>query len=127
MPMTTLLYSADGRPTTIEIGAKNEDRASSFLADLGYVIVERNFKTKLGELDIIARDGDVLVFVEVRSRTTRAFGHAAESVNHTKRARVARMAALYLGWRRPSFAYARFDVLAITARAVDHIVDAWRL
>lgn len=121
------VWYAGEMATTIETGARNEDRASAFLEDLGYSILERNFKTRLGELDVVARDGEVLIFVEVRSRTTGSFGHAAETVNHVKQARVARMAALYIGWRRPIFQRARFDVLAITARAIDHIVDAWRL
>ncbi len=117
----------DGSPTTIATGAKNEDRATSYLESLGYVVLERNFKTKMGELDLVARDGEVLVFVEVRSRTSGSYGHAAESVNHAKRGRVARMASLYIGWRRPVFSHARFDVLAVTANKIDHLIDAWRL
>lgn len=120
-------WYARSMSTTIETGARNEDRATAYLEGLGYFVLERNFKTKLGELDIIARDGRVLVFVEVRSRTSAAFGHAAETVNRTKQGRVARMAALYIGWRRPTFDEARFDVLAITAGAIDHLPDAWRL
>ena len=117
----------DGRPTTIATGADNEDLAETYLRGRGYRIVERNFKTKIGELDLIARDGAVLCFIEVRSRTKRDYGDAIETVDHAKRARVSRMAQLYLAWRRPAFTYARFDVLGITGARVTLIRDAWRL
>jgi putative endonuclease len=121
------LTMLDGRPTTIAMGARSEEAAVEFLEGRGYEIVERNFKTKLGELDIVARDGDALVFVEVRSRTSDHFGNAVESVNASKRRRVSRMALLYLTWRRPVFSACRFDVLGITGDRIDHIKDAWRL
>jgi putative endonuclease len=117
----------DGRPTTIATGAANEDVAETYLRRRGYRIIERNFKTKIGELDIIARDGGVLCFVEVRSRTSTAFGDAIETVDHLKRARVSRMAQLYITWRHPEFELARFDVLGITGDRVTLIRDAWRL
>lgn len=117
----------DGRPTTIATGAANEDLAETHLRRCGYRIIERNFKTKIGELDIIARDGAVLCFVEVRSRTSVHHGDAIETVDHVKRARVSRMAQLYLAWRRPEFDHARFDVLGITGERVTLIRDAWRL
>ena len=115
------------RPTTIATGARNEERAASYLVERGYRIVERNFKTKIGELDIIARDRGTLVFVEVRSRGGRGHGSALEAVNQTKRGRVSRMAQLYIAWRRPEFELARFDVVAITGAEVTLIRDAWRL
>lgn len=117
----------DGRPTTIATGARNEEVAASYLAARGYRIVERNFRTKLGELDIIARDGSVLVFVEVRSRATDLFGSALDAVNAAKRQKVSRLAEQYLTWRRPRFESARFDVVAITGDEVVLIRDAWRL
>jgi putative endonuclease len=117
----------DGRPTTIATGAANEDVAETYLRRRGYRIIERNFKTKIGELDIIAREGGALCFVEVRSRATTAFGDAIESVDHVKRARVSRMAQLYLTWRKPELTVARFDVLGITGDRITLIRDAWRL
>ena len=83
----------DGRPTTIATGAANEDVAETYLRRRGYRIIERNFKTKIGELDIIARDGGVLCFVEVRSRTSTAFGDAIE-IGRSLQARAGRR-----GWR----------------------------
>jgi putative endonuclease len=114
-------------PNKIERGASAEERAVALLVRKGYRIVERNYRSKLGELDIVARDGTTLVFVEVRSRHTAAFGSALEAVGPRKRAKVSRVAMQYVAWRRPAFARARFDVVAITGRELVHVVDAWRL
>jgi putative endonuclease len=112
--------------TTISIGATNETRATALLVRAGYRIVERNFRCKRGELDIVARDGDVLCFVEVRSRADGAHGHAAEMVDARKQAQVARVAQQYLAMRAPEFERARFDVVAITGDDTLLIRDAWR-
>ena len=117
----------DGRPTTIATGARSEQLAVTFLESRGYLIVERNFKTKIGELDIIARDRDILVFVEVRSRANDDFGSALDAVHAEKRQKVSRMAQQYIAWRRPAFEAARFDVVAITGEHVELVRDAWRL
>jgi putative endonuclease len=112
---------------TVEIGASAELVAAQHLIRAGYRIIERNFRTKLGELDIIARDGTTLVFVEVRSRANAAHGHAAEMVGTRKQRQVARVAALYLGVRDPVYDEVRFDVVAITGDEATLIQDAWRL
>jgi len=114
--------------TTVAIGARNEDRAVAALQDRGYTIVERNFRIKTAEVDIVARDrDDVLCFVEVRSRADDHFGNAADTVDWAKRAKVTRGARGYLATRQPSFDQARFDVVAITGERIDVICDAWRL
>lgn len=118
--------SGDERPT-IEVGATSEDRAVSYLVRQGYRIVERNYRCKVGELDVVARDGSTLVFVEVRSRHSAKFGSALEAVGPRKRRKVTRVAMAYLAWRRPRFDSARFDVVAITGDELVHIKDAWRL
>jgi putative endonuclease len=115
------------KPTTNETGARNEERAVSFLASRGYRIVERNFKTRIGELDIIARDGNILAFVEVRSRASDQYGSALEAVGWGKQSKVSRMAQIYLMWRTPEFDEARFDVVAITGDEITLVKDAWRL
>ncbi len=93
----------------------------------GYRIVERNFRCAVGELDVIARDGEVLVFIEVRSRATGDHGHAAEMVDRNKQRRVTRVAACYLEAHAPDFEACRFDVVAITGTDVELIRDAWRV
>ena len=114
--------------STIDVGASNEEVAARALCALGYAIVERNFRIKTAELDIVARDRDgVLCFVEVRSRADDQFGNAAETVGHKKRGKVTRGARAYLAVRKPEFERARFDVVAITGERVDVIRDAWRL
>jgi|HubBroStandDraft_6_1064221.scaffolds.fasta_scaffold115685_2 putative endonuclease len=114
--------------TTIEVGARSEAIAVERLRAEGYAIVERNFRVKRAEVDVVAIDPEgVLCFVEVRSRADDRFGNAAESVNHKKRAKVTRGALAYLTMRRPVFVEARFDVVAITGEQVDLVRDAWRL
>jgi putative endonuclease len=114
--------------STIEAGASGERRAEAALRALGYEIVHRNWTCDVGELDLVARDRDgVLVFVEVRSRADAEHGHAAEMVTPRKRAKVARVAQVYLLLERPVFDDCRFDVVAITGDDVDVIADAWRL
>jgi len=123
-----ILFDAEAGPlTTIHRGNLGEDRAAAYLENAGMRVVERNFKTKLGELDIIAREGPTLVFVEVRTRSTTTFGNAVEAVNHYKQRKVSRLAWQYIKVRRPRFETARFDVVGITAGDLVHIRDAWRL
>lgn len=113
--------------STRELGNRGEDRAAAALSALGYRIVERNFRCRAGELDIVARDGDILVFVEVRTRADATTGSAAATVNEAKQARIARVAQIYLSMRSPTFDSCRFDVIGITADELVHIQDAFRL
>jgi putative endonuclease len=107
-------------------GAEAERDAAALLIAAGYEILERNFRCKAGELDIIARDGDVLVFVEVRSRSDDGHGHAVEMVGRTKQRRVVRVARHYLAVAAPRFERCRFDVIAITAGDAILLQDAFR-
>jgi putative endonuclease len=113
--------------STLEVGTTSEDRAADHLVRKGLRIVERNYRCKLGELDIVARDGGVLVFVEVRSRRSAEFGSALDAVSWRKRQQVTRVAMQYLAYRKPRFDSARFDVVAITGDELVHVRDAWRL
>jgi putative endonuclease len=107
---------ATGRRTLQQrIGQRAEDIACDFLRAQGLEILERNFRRRLGELDIVARDGDVLVIVEVRSRASARFGGAAASVDGRKQQRLVRAAAQLLQQRRDfSHFRARFDVISVT-------------
>jgi putative endonuclease len=93
----------------------------------GFDIVERNYRCAIGELDVIARDGSTLVFVEIRLRMRADRGSALETVNHTKQRKVAQVAAHYLAARKPTASSVRFDVVGITAGDLIHIRDAFRL
>ncbi|HET9624731.1 MAG TPA: YraN family protein [Kofleriaceae bacterium] len=111
----------------MEQGASAEAEAVRLLVASGYRIVARNFRCKLGELDVVARDGDVLVFVEVRSRADAEHGDAALMIGRAKQRQVARVAAFYLGAVRPAFDECRFDVVAITAGVPRLFKDAFRV
>ena len=98
------------------IGQRAEDIAAEFLRAQGLVVLERNYRRRLGELDIIARDGDVLVIAEVRCRASNRFGGAAASVDGRKQQRLVRAAAQLLQQRRDfSHLRVRFDVISVSA------------
>lgn len=115
-----------GDPCTIEVGSEAEALAVRHLEEHGYVIVERNYKCDLGEVDIIALDGDALVFIEVRSRATDEHGDAVESVTRAKQRKVTLVAEVYFQHERPEHAEYRFDVVAINGDRIDLYRDAWR-
>ena len=93
-------------------GAQAETLAAEFLAARGLAIVERNFRCRRGELDLIARDGEMLVFVEVRLRRRDDFGGAAASITAAKRARMIAAAGLYLAGL-PRTPPCRFDAIVM--------------
>jgi putative endonuclease len=93
-------------------GAAAEALAASFLLARGLVIAHRNYRCRFGEIDLIARDGATLVFVEVRQRRSEAFGGAAESITAAKRARLLATARHYLARFRDA-SPCRFDVVLI--------------
>lgn len=105
-----------GRQTANQLlGAAAEQAAADFLRAQGLEILDRNFRRRLGELDIIARDGDVLVIAEVRARSSDQFGGAAASVDSGKQTRLIRAAHQLLQQRRDlARLRVRFDVLAIS-------------
>jgi putative endonuclease len=95
-------------------GERAESLAAEFLAAQGITILERNFRRRCGEIDLIARDGDTLVFIEVRLRTRGDFGGAAASITARKRARIAAAAGLYLA-RLARTPPCRFDAVLLDA------------
>ena len=97
----------------IALGKSGEDLACRELERRGYAILARRFRVRSGELDIVARDGSVLVFVEVKARTGRQFGDAAEAVTFVKQRRLTVLANEYLIRHRVSECRCRFDVVSI--------------
>lgn len=95
-------------------GSRSERAASRFLRKLGYRIIEHNFSCDLGEIDIVAVDGQCLIFVEVRSTESTDTQAPALSVDAKKQQRLTRLALYYLQSRRLLDHAARFDVLAIS-------------
>jgi putative endonuclease len=101
-------------PTTREKGREAERRAEDWLARRGYVVLDRNHATRSGEVDLVCRDGEVLCFVEVRSRAGTGSGMPEETVDRRKALRVV---AAAVDWARRHGALddeIRFDVLAVT-------------
>ncbi len=96
-----------------ELGKIGEDIATSHLKKLNYKIIERNFRTRTGEIDIIAKDKNELVFVEVKTRTTTFFGNPAEAVNFIKKEHIYKTAKYYLYKNKLENAFVRFDVIEI--------------
>lgn len=95
-------------------GAWAERHACRYLERQGLELVESNYSTRAGEIDLIMRDDAMLVFVEVRLRRSVEFGHPAESIDHGKRRRVRRAAEHYLTVRRGrNWPVCRFDVVTI--------------
>ncbi|AJE04173.1 YraN family protein [Geobacter pickeringii] len=114
------------------LGSQGEELAVSFLKGLRYRILERNFRCKGGEIDIVAQDGATLVFVEVKSRRTADYGPPQLAVTPFKQRQISKAALTWLASRRKLDSGARFDVVAITFKSggdpqVEHFVNAFEL
>ena len=114
-----------------ELGRRGEGVAEAFLRRSAYTIVARNYRCRTGEIDLVALDGRVLVFVEVRSRRGSEFGTPLESVDARKQTRLARVAQHFLAERGWYDRDARFDVIGIRfdeePPRVEHVRSAFEL
>jgi putative endonuclease len=108
------------------LGHHGEDLACRELERRGYAIVARRYRRRGGELDIIARDGRTMVFVEVKSRASHAFGAAAEAVTRLKRKRITDLALDYLMRNHLSHCPCRFDVVSIHFDSGSPVVDVFQ-
>ncbi|MBM3251376.1 MAG: YraN family protein [Candidatus Omnitrophica bacterium] len=97
----------------IELGLAGEIQAAEFLKNNGYRILGRNFKTNLGEIDIIAKDKDCICFVEVKTRTSQDKGLPEESITKNKQHKLSQLALSYLKNKKLLDKSARFDVVSI--------------
>ncbi len=95
------------------MGLFGEKVAKEYLEKDGYIIYEENFSCPQGEIDIIAREGNVLVFVEVRTRRSLSFGEPFESVNRFKQKRIVKLAQIYLLYKNIGNCNVRFDVVSV--------------
>jgi len=110
----------------IERGRRGERQAADFLREHGYQIIETNYRWQGGEIDLIARDGNYLVFVEVKARASEAFGAPEEAITPTKRRRLIRTAKKYL-LEHPTPLDVRFDVVALCRGRARLYKDAFSL
>lgn len=118
--------------TRRDLGEAGEAAAAAWLEARGYRVVARNVRTRHGEIDLVARLGDVVVFVEVKSRTSARFGHPADAIVPWKQHRLALLAATYLHRVGLEDSAVRFDAIAVRLDPggrvveIEHIPDAFR-
>lgn len=113
------------------LGRSGEDAAAAHLQAQGYTIVERNFRCKTGEIDIVAEADGTLVFCEVKTRRTARWGEPSEAVDPRKQARLRRLGVAWLAERGVRAQAVRFDVVSVVEggpggeHRLEHIVDAF--
>jgi len=100
-----------------DIGKWGEAKAAEYLKKNGYLIVEMNYRRKTGEIDIIAYEGDMLCFIEVKTRSRLDFGFPCEAVDFRKKARLLRTADYYIAENRLSESQCRMDIIEIVRNA----------
>lgn len=108
------------------LGALGEQLASDALVARGYAILARRYRSRCGEIDIVARDGATLVFVEVKTRDGRCFGDGAEAVDWRKQRHLVQTAIEFLARHRLTHLPCRFDVVAITLTAATPEVEIYQ-
>ena len=113
-------------------GQEGESAAEQYLRDKGYRILARNVRSSVGELDLVAEDGQVLVFVEVKARRTDAFGGAIHAVHQRKQEKLIQLAAQYLARYHLKDRPCRFDVVLLQganaeASQIEHIQNAFEV
>lgn len=107
-------------------GKLAEGRAARFLKKSGYRILEKNYRTRSGEIDLVVEKGDLLIFVEVKNRADDSFGTALDAVTREKQKRIVKAANHYLSRTSPDELNIRFDVIAVDSHGkCTHIRDAF--
>ena len=99
------------------VGKYGEDRASEFLERLGYQLIERNWRCEVGEIDIIAKDRDCLVFAEVKTRTRLGFGHPFEAITSAKMQKMRQLVGEWCRAHRISSVQVRLDAISVLITA----------
>ncbi len=106
-----------------QLGRLGEQLATTFLTELGYEILDRNWRCSLGELDIVARDGEAVVFVEVKTRSTDRYGLPVEAVGPVKLARIRGLAGEWLHVHDYAFGAVRIDVISVLGVGPNALID----
>lgn len=113
----------------IDLGKKGEELAITYLKSKGFKIIEKNLRNRFGELDIIANDHGILVFIEVKTRTSELFGSPILGVNEKKQIRLRNLALRYIAEKGLVEKEVRFDVLGILKTQketkIEHIPNAF--
>ena len=109
-----------------EVGGKYEQRACEFLEEQGLRVIETNYRTRVGEIDIIAQDKNELVFIEVKYRKDRSYGGAEFAIPRSKQLTIIRVAKVYIKMHGLTFnGFYRFDAVLIDGEEIQHIRNAW--
>ena len=120
------------RTARVGFGREGEALAERYLRERGYRLLARRFRLRNGEIDLVMKDGETIVFVEVRSRASASLGHPFESIGGLKRSRIVRAARLFLAFHDLHEAPCRFDAVAVRTDpsgipSVEHMPDAFRV
>jgi putative endonuclease len=116
--------------TTQDLGRRGEDVAADYLRRQGLVVLSRNWRCRLGELDLVATDGDRLVVCEVKTRSGPGYGHPSEAVTRRKAGRIRQLTRFWLAEHRVRWCEIRFDVVSVHwppdgAPRVEHLIEAF--
>lgn len=114
----------------IKRGKTGENLAKDYLIRNGYRIIETNFKNKIGEIDIIALYGNILVFVEVKSRTSLNYGYPYEAVNYKKQQKIINTSMAYIKYKNITNTQLRYDIIEVYLTRdfkINHIENAFCL
>ena len=111
--------------THLELGNRGEALAEKYLLDIGYQILERNWRFSRAEVDLIAKDGEVLVFVEVKTRSSDIFGKPEESITPKKEALLKDAAAVYMEQIGHEWEI-RFDIVSILIKGSDYAIEYFK-
>ncbi len=122
--MTYTLKQKDVKNKRV-IGSLYETMASRYLREQGYTIICHNFRSRFGEIDIIARDHEYIVFIEVKYRKTKQFGYPREAVTYRKQKHIIRTAEYFLLTQIGKEQACRFDVIEILDNQLTHLVAAF--
>lgn len=112
---------------TKSIGNAYEEQAADYLCEQGYFIIERNYRVRQAEIDIVARDGNTIVFAEVKYRANLREGHPLEAVGIAKQRKISQAALFYLNQHKIPIDHTsiRFDVIGILGNEIIHVKDAF--
>ncbi|MBC7196082.1 MAG: YraN family protein, partial [Deferribacterales bacterium] len=105
-------------------GKKGEELALNFLENNGYKLIEKNFKSKFGEIDLIMKDGEVIVFVEVKYRLSEDYGSPKDAVTYEKMKKIIKTAEYFIVKNNLNSLY-RFDVVSILKNNIEHVKNAF--
>lgn len=110
----------------LELGRLGEKLALKKVKKIGYKKIEQNYRCPLGEIDLIARDGDTLVFIEIKTRKGKSIGYAKEAVDQRKKRKISQVALYYMKSNDCCDAKSRFDVVAVCIDGKDREVEVIR-